>query len=73
MSTECSICEVSTRIGCDCHKEKPAAASAGYSCWQLFTVRTINGGESVQGCIPLITLPASLVGKTVKVTIEEQL
>jgi hypothetical protein len=48
------------------------AASAGYSCWQLFTVKTINGGESVQGCIPLLTLPESLVGKTVKVTIEEQ-
>jgi hypothetical protein len=53
--------------------DKPSPASAGYSCWQLFTVKTINGGESIQGCIPLITLPASLVGKTVKVTIEEQL
>lgn len=45
--------------------------AAGYRCWQLFTVRVINGGESVNGCIPLITLPSSLVGKTVRVTIEE--
>lgn len=30
MSTECSICEVSTRIGCDCHKGEPPAASDGY-------------------------------------------
>ena len=44
---------------------------AGYSCWQLLTVKQIVSVNSIDGCIPVILLPKSLIGKTVKVTIEE--
>ena len=51
----------------------PSAASAGYSCWQLLTVKQIVGVHSIDGCIPVTLLPKNLIGKMVKVTIEEQL
>lgn len=40
---------------------------------QLFTVQQIVGVHSIDGCIPIILLPKRLIGKVVKVTIEEQL
>jgi len=43
----------------------------GYSCWQLLTVKQIVSVNSIDGCIPVILLPKSLIGKTVKVTVEE--
>ncbi|HAR43486.1 MAG TPA: hypothetical protein DCS07_12780 [Bdellovibrionales bacterium] len=52
---------------------QPSAASGGYSCWQLFTVQRINSIDGYEGALPVMILPKSLVGKTVKVTIEEQL
>lgn len=71
------MCEGSMACGggmCDesnkCHT---SAASAGYSCWQLMTVKQIVSVNSIDGCIPVLILPKSLIGKTVKVTIEEQL
>jgi hypothetical protein len=45
----------------------------GYSCERLFTVREIQDAASSGGFIPMILLPKSLIGKTVKVTIEEQI
>ncbi len=51
----------------NCEQTKPA----GYSCWQLLSVKQITGANSTDGCIPVILLPKSLIGKTVKVTIEE--
>ena len=52
--------------------ERPVPSS-GYSQWQLMAVKQIVGVHSIDGCIPVILLPKSLVGKLVKVTIEEQL
>jgi len=44
-----------------------------YSRWQLLTVQRMNTvGIGYQGVVPMITLPVSLIGKVVKVTIEEQ-
>lgn len=54
-------------------KGREKLREAGYSYWRLFTVRRIDAFEGSQGAIPFITLPKSLIGKTVKVTIEEQL
>jgi hypothetical protein len=42
-----------------------------YGCYQLHTVRRIDRADSFDGCVPMPILPKSLVGKTVKVTIEE--
>jgi hypothetical protein len=43
----------------------------GYSGTYLMTVQQIMGAQSIEGGLPIILLPKSLVGKTVKVTIEE--
>lgn len=51
---------------------EPPAASAGYSDWQLFTVKRMDSVDGTEGALPVICLPKSLIGKTVKVTIEEQ-
>lgn len=40
-----------------------------YTCTQLHTVRPM-GIKKKAACIPLIVLPVSLIGKTVKVTVE---
>lgn len=42
-----------------------------YGCYQLFTVQKLDSADGFTGCIPMLTLPKSLIGKTVKVTIEE--
>ncbi len=42
-----------------------------YGCYQLHTVRKIDSAGGFDGCVPLPILPKSLIGKTVKVTIEE--
>jgi len=42
-----------------------------YSCYQLLTVERIDKLSGVQGCLPILLLPKSLIGKTVKVSIEE--
>ncbi len=47
--------------------------STGYSYWQLMTVKQIVSVNGIDGYIPIILLPKSLIGKTVKVTIKEQL
>jgi hypothetical protein len=54
-------------------KARKFAAPAGYSCSRLFNVGIVNSKGASQGFIPLITLPENLVGKIVKVTIEEQI
>ena len=56
----------------DGKKAKAETTPVGYSCWQFMTVKQIVGVHSIDGCIPVILLPKSLVGKLVKVTIEEQ-
>ena len=45
--------------------------SALYGCHQLHTVRQIDRAGGFDGCVPMPILPKSLIGKTVKVTIEE--
>lgn len=42
-----------------------------YGCYQLHTVRQIDRAGGFDGCVPMPILPKSLIGKTVKVTIEE--
>jgi len=42
-----------------------------YGNFQLFTVQRINSINGYEGALPVMILPKSLVGKTVKVTIEE--
>lgn len=44
---------------------------AGYACEMLFTVRRMDSANGYSGCIPMAVLPKSMIGKTVKVTIEE--
>lgn len=70
---ECERCKHADKEIEKVDAERASAASAGYNCWQLMTVKQIVGVHSIDGCIPVILLPKSLVGKTVKVTIEEQL
>lgn len=43
----------------------------GYVCEALFTVRRAEDSVGYSGFIPMVRLPVSLIGKTVKVTIEE--
>ena len=42
-----------------------------YRCWQMHTVRRLDSASGYTGCLPVLTLPKSMIGKTVKVTIEE--
>lgn len=44
---------------------------AGYACEMLFTVRRLDGAAGCSGCVPMVILPKSLIGKTVKLTVEE--
>ena len=43
----------------------------GYVCEAIFMVRRAGDSVGYSGFIPMVRLPVSLVGKTVKVTIEE--
>lgn len=43
----------------------------GYVCEALFTVRRAEDSVGYSGFIPMVRLPVSLIGKTVKATIEE--
>jgi len=54
-------------IALDCALGTPV----GYVCEAIFTVRRAEDSVGYSGFIPMVRLPVSLVGKTVKVTIEE--
>ena len=50
---------------------EPLGAPVGYVCEALFTVRRAEDSVGYSGFIPMVRLPVSLIGKTVKVIIEE--